>query len=101
VRNLSEEFLPKHLAYLQGYFRRRRMNGLLPVSLIAACVVAVLLVQGAMAARAGSFEATQLTLVATMLVLGIAEHLFMVLPFSASALWRWWLGNEHLGVPVR
>jgi len=101
VRNLSEEFLPRHLAYLQGYFRRRRMNGLLPVSLLAAGAVAVSLAQGAMAARAGSFEATQLTLVATLLVLGIAEHLFMVLPFSAGALWRWWLGKEHLGVPIR
>jgi putative photosynthetic complex assembly protein 2 len=101
VRNLSEEFLPKHLAYLQGYFRRRRMNLLLPISLIAAGAVALSVGQDALAARAGSFEATQLTLVATLLVLGMVEHLFMVLPFSASALWRGWLGKEHLGVPIR
>ena len=97
VRNLSEEFLPQHLAYLRGYFRRRRMNWLLPVSLVAAAIPVAGLAQAAMAAQPGSFDATQLTLIATLLVLGMLEHVFMVLPFSASALWRWGMGKGHVG----
>ena len=39
VRNLSEEFLPPHLAYLQSYFRRRAMNPLCPFSVLGASAV--------------------------------------------------------------
>ncbi len=42
VRNLSEEFLPPHLAYLQSFFRRRAMNPLLPVSVLGASAVLVM-----------------------------------------------------------
>ena len=38
VRNLSEEFLPAHLAYLQSYFRRRSMNMLFPFSVTVSTV---------------------------------------------------------------
>jgi putative photosynthetic complex assembly protein 2 len=87
VRNLGEEFLPPHLAYLPSYFRRRSFNELLPwVLLGSVAVVAWLLQQGVEAgggARAGRL------LVASMGVLAIAEHLLMVLPLQSSSLWRW------------
>ncbi|WP_337221294.1 DUF3623 family protein, partial [Vibrio parahaemolyticus] len=35
VRNFSEEFLPPHLLYLKSFFRRRRMNALWPLSIVA------------------------------------------------------------------
>ena len=44
VRNLSEEFLPPHLAYLQSFFRRRPMNALLPFSVLGAGGVLTLMV---------------------------------------------------------
>ena len=51
--------------------------------------VAVLLVQGALAAIPGSQQAVGGLLVATLLVLAIIEHGLLVLPFNATALWGW------------
>ena len=87
VRNRGEEFLPPHLRYLGSYFRRRSINALMPLSMVAGSVVAagliVAAIDGSGAARVGSL------LVASMLVLALVEHLLMVTPLSAMALWRW------------
>lgn len=87
VRNLSEEFLPPHLKYLQSFFRRRPMNGLFPVSVTVATTVAAAMV--AAAVQAGPAAATGLILVTTMLALAILEHWLLVLPLPSTALWRW------------
>lgn len=94
VRNLSEEFLPPHLTYLKSFFRRRRMNALLPVSVGAASVVVVLLVQGAIDPTASEPARVGLLLVAALLALAIVEHLMMVLPVDVTALWRWAMRNH-------
>jgi putative photosynthetic complex assembly protein 2 len=89
VRNLSEEFLPAHLAYMGSYFRRRRMNALLPVSVLGGSAVSALLVAAALDPAAAPAAAVGHTLVATLLVLAVLEHLLLVLPLPATALWRW------------
>jgi putative photosynthetic complex assembly protein 2 len=89
VRNLSEDFLPTHLAYMGSFFRRRRMNGLLPLSVLGGSAGVVLLVQAALDAQATPAAAVGHTLVATLLVLAVVEHLLLVLPLQPSALWRW------------
>ena len=94
VRNLSEEFLPPHLTYLKSFFRRRRMNALLPVSVGAATVVVVLLVQNAIDPAATEPARVGLLLVAALLALAIVEHLMMVLPVDVTALWRWTMRNR-------
>ena len=97
VRNLSEEFLPDHLAYLQSYFRRAPMNPLLPVSVaggIAACAVVV---HGTWAADADPHAVVGGTLVATLLMLAVVEHIFMIAPFSPVTLWRWGLASRRPG----
>jgi putative photosynthetic complex assembly protein 2 len=87
VRNRGEEFLPAHLNYLGSYFKRRKMNVLLPLSLLAGGAVVVFLIDSAIdssgAARAG------LLLVTSMLVLALLEHLLMVVPLQFTWLWRW------------
>jgi putative photosynthetic complex assembly protein 2 len=87
VRNRGEEFLPPHLNYLGSYFKRSKINALLPLSLLAGAVLAAFLIgaaiDGAGAARAG------LLLVASMLVLALVEHLLMVAPLPSTWLWRW------------
>ncbi|WP_425260227.1 putative photosynthetic complex assembly protein PuhE [Rubrivivax sp. RP6-9] len=87
VRNLSEEFLPPHLKYLQSFFRRRKMNLLFPLSVTAATAVAAMMVAAALQAPAA--EAVGLVLVTTMLALAILEHWLLVLPLPSTALWRW------------
>lgn len=94
VRNLGEEFLPDHLRYLASYFRRAPMNPLFPVSLVASLALFGALVAGAADPGTGAFEATGLTILATLTGLAILEHGFLVLPFDAAALWRWGLRSR-------
>jgi putative photosynthetic complex assembly protein 2 len=96
VRNLSEEFLPAHLAYLASFFRRRRMNALLPFSVIGGSVVAGVLIAAAGAHAAAPAQAVGSALVATLLVLAIIEHLLLVLPIPATLLWRWAMRPQAL-----
>jgi putative photosynthetic complex assembly protein 2 len=96
VRNLSESFLPDHLRYLESFFSRRPMNLLFPVSVLAGCLAGVLLALAAMAPDATRHEAVGFTLLATLVGLGLLEHLFMVLPISADVLWRWGLASRSV-----
>ncbi len=88
VPNLGEEFLPAQLAYLSSFFRRRPMNLLFPLSVTVPIPVIAWLVGRATAPGSAGFQGTGYTLLATLLVLGVAEHWFMVLPLPSSALWR-------------
>jgi len=94
VRNLSEEFLPDHLRYLESFFKRKPMNLLFPVSITVSTVVAVLMWSRALASDTSAFEATGLTFASTLLTLAILEHWFLVLPLPATALWRWGLRSR-------
>lgn len=87
VRNLALEFLPPQLRYLGSYFRRRRFNVLMPLSLVGGAVMTAALLFGAARTVAG-LQAMHL-LLASLLVLALLEHLMMVLPLEPSALWRW------------
>ena len=98
VRNLSEAFLPPHLAYLQSFFRRRAMNLLFPFCVIAASGVLTLMVLHTLRASTPAAEVLGLTLVGAMLALAIVEHWMLVLPVSTTALWGWAMGQRK---PVR
>jgi putative photosynthetic complex assembly protein 2 len=92
VRNLGEAFLPPHLQYLLTYMARRPMNLLMPVSLTAGTVGAVLLVQAALATH-GAAQAG-LSMLATMLALAVIEHWFLILPLPFERLWAWSLRSK-------
>lgn len=94
VRNLSEAFLPDHLRYLESFFVRRPMNVLFPVSVAAGLAACALLALASLAPEATRHEAVGFTLLATLVALGLLEHVFMVLPVSADALWRWGLASR-------
>ena len=100
VRNLSEDFLPIHLKYLQTYFRRAPMNALFPVSVAASSWIVVLLWQAASAHGVTPFEATAFTFSGTLLSLAILEHWFMVLPLPSQALWGWGLRSRAAEPPT-
>jgi len=91
ARNLSEAFLPEHLRYLHSYFRRRAMNHLFPVSMLASTGAAALVWNHALALQANAPQAAGLALVGTLLALGALEHALLVLPLQPEALWRWGL----------
>lgn len=94
VRNLNDQFLPAHLAYLHSYFRRRRMNGLFPLSVVVATVATVAAWQWAFAADLSAAREAAALLAATLLSLGVLEHWFMVIPLPSHALWNWGLRSR-------
>ena len=89
VRNLNEEFLPDHLRYIGSYFRRRTMNVLFPLSLLASGALAFAVWQHALADTTLPFGVTSSTFLATLLSLALLEHVFMMLPLPTERLWRW------------
>jgi putative photosynthetic complex assembly protein 2 len=94
VRNLSEEFLPEHMAFLKSFLTKKPMNLLFPVSVTMSTVVAVLLFQKAFSANASDFEATAFLFLGTLMTLAILEHWFLVLPLPSAALWNWSLKSH-------
>lgn len=75
VPNFTPELLPARLAYLKTHFRVARFNALMPFSLIGCVALAWVL--------------RDTPLLAALALLGLIEHLFLILPFKDGALWRW------------
>jgi putative photosynthetic complex assembly protein 2 len=93
VRNLNEQFLPKHLRYLGSYLVQKPMNLLFPLSVTVSSVISGLLVSAA--AYADGFTAVGLTFLATMMILANLEHWFLVLPIPVEKLWNWSLKSHE------
>ena len=89
VPNLSDEVFPAHLAYLKSYFRKARLNILFPFSILFGCGIAAWAWIAAGAAPAGSGVAASGTLIAGLTILGVIEHLFLVLPLRDATMWQW------------
>jgi putative photosynthetic complex assembly protein 2 len=91
VPNFSTEMLPPQLAYLKSYFRMRAFNPLMPVSLLLGSVLTYWLGTNALAATGDA--AISWSLLTGLALLGVVEHLFLVLPIGDTALWRWAIPN--------
>jgi len=89
VPNSTAEMLPDQLAYLKTYFGPNRMTVLLAVSIAAIIAVAVSFAQMALAAPVGSAAMAGASLLCTLCLLGVLEHLFLALPFRDGMLWGW------------
>ena len=89
VRNLTEQFVPAHLRYMLGYFRRARMNALMPFSIVLPSIVVVQLATDALATDASAFVRVRGTLLGTILALAILEHICLAVPLPDALLWRW------------
>ena len=96
VRNYNIEWLPSHLAYLDSYIPRRRINGLFPISVIAGIAATAWLFTLATGSHA-IWDRIAFALVATLMALGTLEHLFLMLPLHDAALWRWAAPNGASG----
>jgi putative photosynthetic complex assembly protein 2 len=103
VRNLSEEFLPANLRYLESFFRRRAVNLLFPFSVTIASVILAMMVAHALDTATSPVSVVGTVLVSTMLTMAIVEHWMLVLPIDTTALWRWALkgaGHDHAPTPL-
>lgn len=88
VRNTGVELLPPHLAHLKGYFARRGMNLLFPVSITAGTIALVLLFVEAQSRSLANADPSAPLLLGALLALALFEHWLMVLPWNGEALWR-------------
>ena len=87
VPNFSTEILPPQLGWLKGYFRIAPFNALMPLSLAAGIAATLWFANAALAADGDA--AIGWSLLGSLALLGVAEHVFLVLPLRDSALWRW------------
>jgi len=98
VANLNAEFLPDHLDHIKSFLTHKPMNLLFPFSVTASTICAVMLSQRAAGFGADTFGTAGYTLLATMMVLAILEHWFLVMPLPAlnlwNRLWHWSLGSR-------
>jgi putative photosynthetic complex assembly protein 2 len=89
VPNTTSEMLPEHLAYLKTYFGRNRMTVLLALSTMALAAMTAWFAALALTAPLGSAEMVGASLLTTLALLGVLEHLFLALPFRDGMLWGW------------
>ncbi|MEM1415322.1 MAG: putative photosynthetic complex assembly protein PuhE [Myxococcota bacterium] len=89
VRSFNDELVPERLRYLLGYFTRDRLSPLMPASFVLGGGLAGLGFLEAFGAEATPFVATGQTMVASLLLLGLLEHVFLTLPLPDASLWRW------------
>ena len=88
VSNLHREFWPEHLQYLGSYARQQRMNPVFPISMTVGVTCGLLLWHVATSAPPGGAVSTGALLVATLLALGLLEHILLMLPVPDAWLWR-------------
>lgn len=98
VRNLNEQFLPEHMAFLRSFLRRRPINLLFPFSVTISTVMTFWLGQQALGA-ASDGDAASFSFLAALLALAVLEHWFLVLPLPAEKLWSWSLPPQDSGAP--
>lgn len=89
VKNLHEEFWPKHLKYLSSYVASDRGNRFYPVSIVIASLLYFWITSFYGAVGATEFSSTASALVLTMLALACLEHLFLLVRVPDHLLWQW------------
>lgn len=89
VPQLNAGLLPAHLQFLKGYLTKKPMNALFPISMIVSIFVAAVVVYRIAIVRNLPLQSTGLTLVATLIVLAIIEHVLMIIPIPLTKLWDW------------
>ncbi len=89
VRNLGIEFLPPHLLFLKSFFKKRAMNWLFPFAVGGSTLVTIKLFLSALAPGQTQAQMVGTVLVASLLLLAVIEHWFMVIPWQSFVLWKW------------
>lgn len=99
VPQLNLQFFPDHLRYLESFIVKRPMNALFPLSAVVSVVIAALVLARAFDGTLTAFETTEALLLGTLIVLGILEHAFLVVPLPDAVLWNWAVPKRSTGEP--
>ena len=90
VRNLYINFLPDRIAYLSTYFRQKSCNALFPFLFALAFTINLLFWNNAFMSF-GTSQHVGNILLASLMTLGVLEHILMVVPFNCNGIWRFGL----------
>lgn len=101
VPNATSEMLPDQLAYLKTYFGPCRPTLLLGLSVAGIAGVTAWFAKLALAAPVGSAEMVGASLLTTLSLLGVLEHLFLALPFRDGMLWGWALPKRRAAAATK
>jgi putative photosynthetic complex assembly protein 2 len=102
VPRVNTAFLPSTMRHLPSHFRIARMNAVFPLSVTALSFASACWLERLLAAETPGVV-VGFALLATLSLLALLEHWFMVLPLPDERLWRWMmpeakpLTNERLG----
>ncbi|MEL6869817.1 MAG: putative photosynthetic complex assembly protein PuhE [Pseudomonadota bacterium] len=87
VSNLHTEYWPSHLQYLDSYAGAANTNRFFPLSIALGVALTVWLVQPWLGFANTAFDVVSVSLLLTLLVLGLLEHLFLLVPVPDGKLW--------------
>ncbi len=87
--NISEEFLPRHLAYLGTYFSKRQNPACALPSLAFVLCLTLGFGASALGVASGGFDWTIRALLACLAGLALFEHVALIAPVPDAALWAW------------
>ncbi len=94
---LNDGFMPAPIAYARSYFRRGPVNNFMPLAMGAAVLATWAIAAAALDPGADPGRRAGGILVASLLVLAIVEHVFMVVPLPIDRLWAWSTGRWNTG----
>jgi putative photosynthetic complex assembly protein 2 len=95
VRNVSEEFVPEHMAVLKSFLTRRPMNLLFPFSVTAAAILTAVLFMLAFDAS-DDVTRTGYLMLGALAALGLIEHWLLMVPLPVEKLFAWSLKPHRL-----
>lgn len=87
VSNLHTEYWPNHLRYLDSYVGAANGNRVFPLSIVLGIGLSVWLAQPLFGISNSPFDIVSVSLLLTLLVLGLLEHLFLLVPVPDGKLW--------------
>ncbi|MCK5932478.1 MAG: DUF3623 family protein [Fulvimarina manganoxydans] len=90
----ATHMLPKRLGYLATYFRQDRMSPALPLTINCLAATLVILIDSSVTA-VDDRRSVSAGLLAALVLLGLVETLFLMVPFGEDRLWRWALSRER------
>lgn len=98
VRNVTEEFLPEHMAFLKSFLTKKPMNLLFPFSVTISTLITMWTAQQALGAQT-QFVAMAYSFITALMALAVLEHWFLMLPLPAEKLWTWGLASREPVLP--
>lgn len=90
VPRINTEFLPRPLAHLPSHFRLAPMNAFFPLAVTLLALTAGCWIERVLAAQTPA-GVVGFALLASLTLLALLEHWFMVLRLPDQKLWRWML----------